>query len=299
MKGDFMHYSNTNKFYPILFLMPALVLFTAFFIIPNVVGLFMSFTDWSSYHPFNPGFIGWANFKDLFGSSIFITSIKNTIFFMIFTTVIKIVFGFLLALILNSRLKFKNIYRTIIFSPYVMNTIVIALVFNALYHPQNGPINVVLREIGLGFLAQNWLTDLNIAMISICLMDVWMGIGGTMIIFLAGLQSVPQEYYESATIDGAGGFHRFIHITFPLTIHSLTINTILSMVAGAKVFGQVYGLTNGGPADQTQVYGTFIFKSFSQGLFGYSAAAGLLFTVAICLISFTLLRLFRKLEVEY
>ncbi|RKP45429.1 sugar ABC transporter permease [Cohnella endophytica] len=285
--------------YSVLFVLPAFCLFSLFFILPNLSGLVMAFTNWSSYFPLHPKFNGWRNFQDLFESPVFAISVRNTLIFTAATTIVKIVVGFGLALILNNGVKYKNTYRTIIFSPFVFNPLVIAYVFSALYQPTFGPINTLLRHVGLGFLAQNWLTDTKYAMTAICVMDIWMSIGAIVVIFLTGLQSVPKEYYEAATVDGAGGISKFRHITFPLTIYSLCINTILCLIGGAKVFGQVYGLTNGGPADATQVYGTFIFKSFSSGLFGYSAAAGLLFTIVISLVSFITLGLFRRLEVDY
>lgn len=285
--------------YPLYLVIPALILFLLFFIVPNIAGLFMSFTDWSAFDPLNPSFNGLENFKDLFDSSLFQHSIFNTIYFSIVTTVAKIALGFWLAILLHNQLRLKNFYRTLIFAPVVLNPIVVAVIFKALYEDANGPINVALRSIGLDSLALSWLTDPNIAMLSISAMDIWMGVGMSMMVFLAGLQSVPEEFYEAATIDGAGPWQKFIRITFPLTIYALMINTILSLVNGTKVFAQVYGLTNGGPADATQVYGTFLFKSFGSGLFGYSAAAGLLFTIVISIVSFLLLRMFKKLEVEY
>ena len=288
-----------SRHYPIVFVLPAFIMFTCFFVIPSIAGFVTSFTDWSIFSILDPSFNGIRNFKDLFASSNFYMAIKNTIYFTVVTTAATIFFGYIFAIILNNQVKLKHLYRTILFSPFVINPIVVALIFSALYHPTLGPINVFLKKIGLGFIAQNWLTDPKIAMLSICLMSIWMGIGGCIVIFLAGLQSVPLEYYESATIDGAGGYQKFRHITFPLTIHSLTINTILALIGGAGVFAQVYGLTNGGPAGATDVYGTFLFQTFSQGLFGYSAAAGLVFTVVISIFSYVVLALFKRLEVEY
>lgn len=287
-----------SRNYPVLFVLPAFLMFTCFFVIPSIAGLGTAFTDWSIYYLLDPTFIGFQNFKDLFESSIFLTAIKNTLYYTVVTTIVTIVGGFALAIILNNQVKFTNMYRMIIFSPTVINPLVIALIFSSLYNPTHGLINSLLRNIGLGGLAQNWLTDPKIAMISICIMGIWMGIGSTLVIFLAGLQSVPLEYYESATIDGAGGFQKFRYITLPLTMHSLTVNTLLSLIGGLHVFGQVFGLTNGGPNGATQVFGTFIFKNFSDGLFGYSAAAGLIFTVVVSISCFTLLALFRRLEVE-
>lgn len=294
-----MRTSSVSRLYSPIFIIPAFALFSLFFILPNVAGMFLGFSDWSSFYPLNPTFNGLSNFVDIFGSSIFYTAVKNTLYFALLTSIVKIVLGFLLAIALNSAIKLKNLYRTIIFSPVVINPLVIALIFSALYNPTDGPINAFLRVIGLGVLERSWLTDIGTAMNAICIMEVWMGIGVIVVIFLAGLQTVPKEYYESSTIDGAGSFRQFLHITVPLTFQSITINTILCLVRGMAVFAQVYGLTNGGPADATQVYGTFIFKSFAQGLYGFSAAAGLIFTVVICLISFFVLGFFRKMEVEY
>lgn len=287
------------KSYPFYLALPAFLLFMIFFILPNIAGLFMSFTDWSAYYPLRPVFNGLENFSDLFESSIFKKSIFNTVYFSFVTTVAKIVLGFWFAVLLHNQLRLKTFYRTLVFAPVVFNPIVVAIIFKALYEDANGPINAGLRFIGLDFLAMSWLTDVRVAMLSVSAMDIWMGVGAIMVIFLAGLQSVPEEFYEAATIDGAGDWQKFIRITLPLTSYALMINTMLSLINGTKVFAQVYGLTNGGPADATQVYGTFIFKSFGAGLFGYSAAAGLLFTIAISAISFLLLRLFRKMEVEY
>jgi len=289
---------NANR-YPFYLALPALLLFLTFFILPNIAGLFMSFTDWSAFYPLQPSFNGWDNFRDLFDSSIFTKSIVNTVYFSAVTTAAKIVLGFWFAVLLHNRLRLKTFYRTIIFSPYVINPIVIAIIFRALYEETNGPLNLGLRAIGLDVLALPWLSDVRVAMLSVSAMDIWMGVGATMMIFLAGLQSVPQEFHEAATIDGAGSWQRFVRITLPLTSYALMINTILSLINGTKVFAQVYGLTNGGPADATQVYGTFLFKSFGAGLFGYSAAAGLLFTVAVSAFSLIVLRLFRRMEVEY
>ena len=142
------------------FLLPAVTLFTLFFILPNLAGLLMSFTDWSSYYPLQPAFNGLQNFTDLFQTSIFFTAVKNTILFMVLTSVVKLVVGLLLAIVLNHQLRFKHVYRTIIFSPYVINPMVVAIVFSALYHPDKGPINAFLRSIGAGFLTIFVLSNL-------------------------------------------------------------------------------------------------------------------------------------------
>lgn len=287
------------KYYPFYFVIPAIILYTTFFIVPSFVGLGAAFTDWSMYYLLKPTYIGLQNFRDLFHSPNFMGAIKHTLMYTALHTVFVIVFGYFFAIVLNNQVTFRNTYRTIIYAPAVINPIVIALVFSALYNPTHGPVNVFLRKIGLNALALNWLTEPKIAMYSVIMMGIWVSLGSTIVIFLAGLQSVPADYYESATIDGAGGFKKFRYITLPLTMHALTVNTLLVLIAGLNVFGEVYGLTNGGPNGATDVFATFIFSNFSQGLYGYAAAAGLIFTIVVSISSFTLLGLFKKLEVEY
>jgi len=295
-----MHKAKIYNPYSAYFVLPALVLFGVFFILPNIAGMVLGFTDWNSYFPLSPRFNGLTNFKDMFDSSIFSISVKNTVYFTLVTTVVKMVLGFFLALLLTKAIRYKNLYRTIIFAPVVINPLVVALIFSSIYNPTYGILNAFLKFVGLGFLTRDWLVVAGTAMNAICAMEIWMAIGITMVIFIAGIHSVPNEYYEAAKIDGASKFRQLVHITLPLTMYCITINTILCLIRGTSVFGQVYGLTNGGPADATQVYYTFIFKQFSQnGLYGYSAAAGLLFTVVISIVSFLLLWVFRKLEVEY
>lgn len=288
-----------SKNYPLFFVVPAFLLYTCFAIFPSVAGLGAAFTDWSIFYLLEPTFIGFQNFQDLFASADFTKAIRNTLLYTAVVTIGVIALGYFLAVVLNNQVKFKNAYRTIIFSPVVINPLVIALIFSALYNPTYGTINTFLRKIGLGSLAQNWLTDPSIALFSVTLMGIWVGLGSTIVIFLAGLQSVSADYYESATIDGAGGWQKFRYITLPLTMHALTVNTILVLIAGLNVFGEVYGLTNGGPNGATEVYGTFIFKNFSNGLYGYSAAAGMIFTVVVSIATFTLLGIFKRLEVEH
>ncbi|MDG0813851.1 carbohydrate ABC transporter permease [Cohnella rhizosphaerae] len=168
-----------------------------------------------------------------------------------------------------------------------------------MYNPQYGPINVFLRNIGLGGLARDWLNDAAFAMNSVIVMSIWSGIGVTILLYLAGLQSVPSDYYEAAELDGCSAFQKLRHISVPLIMPSITVNLILGLIGGLKVFGQVFALTNGGPNDATQVFGTLIYKNFAMGLFGYSSAISLLFTILVCAISFVLLSLLRRTEVEY
>lgn len=291
--------SSIGKFYSPWFLVPACILFVLFFVIPNLASFALGFTDWSLYDFTNIKFNGLENFKRLFHEETFFVAIKNTFYFALVTVIIKNVFGFFMALVVKESSKFNTLLRAVVFLPMTISIVVVAIVFVSIYNPTNGIINEILRNIGLDALAHDWLFDTRFSMNSICLMDIWQGSGFTMCVMLAGLQAIPDDYYEAAKIDGASKWQQLIYITIPLLVSSLTISLVFNIISGFKVFAQVYSTTNGGPADSTHVLGTFLFKSFGNGFLGYSAAVGLFTTVLIVVLSMTLLAFLRKREVEY
>lgn len=257
-----------------------------------------AFTDWNSNHMKSMAFNGLRNFKFLFGDPIFGRAILNTLTFTFITVICTNVLGFSMALGVNMKLKTTNFLRTVFFAPYMLSTIVTGLVFGAIYNPQHGMLNEFLRLLNLDALTREWLVDARTALLAVCAMDIWQGMGFAMVIILAGLQTINKEYYEAAYMDGAGYFQRLRAITIPLVAQSLIVSGLLSMVSGMKVFGQIYVLTNGGPMDKTQVIATSIFKYFGDGLFGYSSAMGLMFTVIVTVASIAILSVTRRLEVE-
>lgn len=286
------------KYYSLKYVMPALLLFGVFFIIPNLASFALGFTDWTIYHFDKILFNGFDNFIRLFNEKNFWVCVKNTFFFAIVTVIGKNVLGFLLALLFQRKTKYNSLMRALIFIPITVSSLVVAIIFQSIYNPTNGLLNSFLQIIGLGALKNDWLFNIKLSMKSICAMEIWQQTGFSMCIYLAGLQSIPQDYYEAANIDGANYFHRTIYITIPLIIQSVTISLMLSIISGIKVFEQVYGTTNGGPADSTQVLSTYLYKSFGNGYLGYSAAVGLFTTVLIILLTFGLTSFLRKKEVE-
>lgn len=299
LKGDNMQNKLTAKMYTHWFLVPAIGIYLIFFAAPNIMSFILGFTDWNVNFFNEINFIGLDNFKQLFSESIFWTAIKNSFYFAFITTLVQNLLGFALAIILCSKIKYTNFYRSVYFLPTTLSTMVVAIVFISLYDPSKGIINEALRTLGLDFLAQPWLVDPRFAMNSVSIMNIWQWTGLSLVIYIAGIQLIPNEYYESANIDGANYFQKIKNIMIPLSMPSIINNVLLAIVGGLKVFAQVYALTNGGPADSTQVFGTLIFKNFSQGLYGYSSAVGLVFTLTVCLLSFIFAGVLRKLEVEY
>lgn len=293
-----MKVTTINKFYPMWTILPVFIIYSIFFIIPNVYSLFLGFTNWTLFDFYNIQFNGIDNYKRLFGEDAFGLAIRNTLLFTIVTVILKVVLGILLALLANRKSIFQNFVRSVMFIPVMTSTIVVAIVFGAILNPTNGILNQILRFIGLGALAQEWLFDKRFAMLSVCLMEVWQWVGFGMLIFLAGLQGVPKDLLEASKIDGANPLQRFWSVTWPLLMPSLNIVLTFSLISGLKVFAQVYALTDGGPAGATQVLGTYLYKSFADGYLGYSSAVGCVFTIVVVTITFMFLVIARKREVE-
>jgi raffinose/stachyose/melibiose transport system permease protein len=283
--------------YPILFLVPALSVFLVLFVVPTVTSFWYSLTDWN-VNARSIRFVGLENFRELFSDRKLITAFRNTLVFSVAVTVLRNLAGLLLALMLNEAIRFRNLLRTVFFLPFVIAPIVIGYLFTAIFQPAHGPINAALRGLGLAFLTQDWLNDPRYALGAVIATDVWRTAGFAMVIFLAGLQSVPRELLESAEIDGARDSARIRHISFPLLTASFNVNLILSLIGTMKVFVMVMVLTNGGPGYATEVFNTYIYGSFSLGLYGYATAANLILFLIITAVGVPLLSYLRTREVE-
>jgi raffinose/stachyose/melibiose transport system permease protein len=270
--------------YPFYFSMGALVLYSLFMVLPGLLGFYLSFTDWNRYSS-EIHFTGLQNFALIFSKQNYWHSITNTIIFTLVTIVLKTVIGLLLALLLTKGLRrFFDFHRVIIYLPAILPMIVVGIVFRSILHPTTGVLNEFLRAMGLDFLAQRWLTNTDIALYSVILVDTWKGVGFIMVILIAGLQVIPTEYYEAAQIDGASPWDEFWKITLPLLMPTLTVTTVLNLLYGLKVFDIVWVLTNGGPGYATETVYTMVFKEFSKGRYGVSTALStLLFAImSIC-----------------
>lgn len=281
--------------YPVIMLIPAFMLFGVFFILPTIQGAYYSLTFWNL---FSVNFAGLINYINILTGPRLNSMISNTLFFALITTIFKVGLGLLLALLVNRELKTKNYLRTVFFVPAILSPVAVGIIFSGLMHPTTGLINVFLRGMHLDFLAQSWLTDTNLALYSVMAIEIWQWTGFTMLILLAGLQSIPDIYYEAASIDGATPFQKFKHVTLPLILPAFNNSLILSIIGGLKVFGIIYSTTQGGPGRATQVFGTFVYNSFSAGRYGEAAAANIIQSVFIGIIALSALSVLRRKEVE-
>lgn len=285
-----------RRFYSYWLIIPALLIFGIFFVAPSVYGVIYSFTDWTIGKD-TINFIWFENYKEIFGNQELRLAIKNTFIYAIVVVIGKNVNGLLLALAVNTKLKFRGYFRVLFFLPCVISTIIIGLIFVPILHP-NGILNQFLENIGLGVLRQSWLVDSRIVMFSIAGVSIWQWSGYHMVIYLAGLQNIPQSYYEAARIDGATAWQRFRSITFPMLAPTFNINMLLSLIGGLKVFSEPYALTNGGPGHASQVIALEVFSKFGRGQWGLGTALNVVLAVFVSLICVPILFKMRKREVE-
>lgn len=288
-----------NKVYPWYLMIGALVFYFILFLLPSLIGLGYSLTDWSSYSD-KINFIGLSNYRTIFSSdSNYLFYIGNTIWFTIATTIGKTGLGLLLALLLkNTHVKGKGFHRSIVYLPSVISILVVSIVFKSILNPSNGFFNESLRALGLDSLTRDWLFDPSLAMWSAIGVDIWRGTGYIMTILLAGLYAINPVYYEAAKIDGATDWQRFLHITLPLLKPSLMVTIVLNVLYGLKVFDIIYSLTGGGPGRRTEVMYTAVFKEFSLGRYGVGTALSSVMFVFMTIIGIVMIRFITKDEVE-
>ena len=251
--------------YAYYLMLPALLVYALLFVLPALSGLLLSFFNVKSFKLSTITFAGLENYATVLRNPYFSIAIKNTLLFAVVTTLGKVIFGMALALLVNQRFHGVNYMRTVFFLPAVLNNVAVGLVFRSMMHP-SGLINQTLSAMGLDMLMHNWLTDAKIAIFSCAFVEIWKWTGYTMVIFLAGLQSIDKTYYEAAQLDGATYWQQLRSVTIPLIMPALNNAVVISVVGGLKVFDIVQSLTNGGPGNATSVFGTLIYSSFSSGM---------------------------------
>jgi raffinose/stachyose/melibiose transport system permease protein len=286
-----------SKIYPFYFSFGAILLYSLFIVIPSFMGFYYSFTDWNRYST-EVNFVGLKNFETIFlSNAAYLQGIKNTVIFTAVTIVTKTLIALLLALLLTRGVRrLSNIHRALVYLPAVLPMIIVAIVFKSILHPSTGVLNEFIRGVGLESLAQQWLTNPKIALYSIIAVDTWKGVGFIMAILIAGLESIPRDYYEAAQIDGANAFDEMRLITLPLLMPVLTVTTVLNLLYGLKIFDIVLLLTNGGPGYATETVYTIVFKEFAKGRYAVSTTLSTVLFIIMTTAGFFLIRLMHKQE---
>ncbi|MCA0754779.1 sugar ABC transporter permease [Paenibacillus sp. N4] len=293
-----MPVNSYKKYISLLaFVAPAFILYAVFLLIPTLGGMFYSFTDWNGLNR-TYEFIGFGNFAEaLIEDPDFIHSLLFTLKYVLFMIVLQNVFALGLAVFIETRSRSKGFFRTIFFMPNMISTIISAFMWTFVFAqvlPQ------LAEKTALTFLDQSWIGDPNVSFFSILIVSLWNGVGYMMIIYLAGLQGVPQSLKEAALIDGATPFQTFLNVTLPMITHAITICFFLTLNGAFKVFEVVYGLTGGGPGRSTQVITMNIYEeAFSNNFrYGYASAKSVILFVIILIFTFIQIQVMKKREVE-
>lgn len=277
---------------------PWIIGFLAFTLGPMIASAFISLTEWDLLLP--PKWIGFQNYVTMFtGDPIFWQSLRVTIVYTIFSVGLNIIVAFLVATLLNQNVRGQQYYRTIYYLPFVISGVAVAWMWRIMYNPEFGVVNLLLSYFGIQ--GPRWLASTTWALPALILMSVW-GFGGSMVIFLAGLQGVPDHLYEAAQIDGANAIAKFWHITLPMMTPAIFFVMTTGIIGAFQTFTQVYVMTQGGPGNATMVYALYLyFNAFKFFKMGYAAAlAWVLFFVVliVTILQFKLARRWVYYELE-
>ncbi len=276
--------------FPYLMCLAALVLFTLFVVIPFAVGIYTSFFKWDGFSEMK--FNGIKNYLYVFKDDVYWKAIKNTFVYAILVTVFKNIIAFFLASILVKKFFGRTIFRTAIYIPVTLSYIVIGILWVWIYNPTFGLLNNLLSVLGLDSLILGWLSDPNIALYSVVVVDIWKWIGYHMVLYIAGLQGVPKDLYEAAEIDGAGPFAKLRYVTIPMVNATIVINVLMS-ITGAFVsnYDIVYIMTGGGPSHSTEVSLTHIMTTaFTDYNFGKANAMSVILFLMVLVFGFIQLK---------
>lgn len=266
-----------------LFISPVVVGVLAFYFVPLLISLYASFTNWDGLTPAK--WVGLFNYERLLTrDQFFQRSVRNTLFYVFGHIPLTISLALGLALLCNRNLRGVTWFRTAYFIPVVTNVVAISLVWSFFFSPRAGIVNWFLSLVGIA--GPSWLTDTRWAMPAVIIVSVWFGVGFPMVILLAGLKNIPELYYDAAKVDGASTWRRFRHITLPLLTPSLFFLTITQFISSFQVFGIIYVMTGGGPANATTVYIYYLYENaFSNSRMGYASAMAWILFIVIALIT--------------
>jgi raffinose/stachyose/melibiose transport system permease protein len=257
----------------LLFLTPALLLYSLIVIWPTVSGLYLSLTD-STGSAVGARFVGLTNYERMLrDAGSFAKPLGTTLLYAALVTAGQSIIGLLLALWMGAQPRLRNFARVALFTPGMLSLIIVGFVWSFIYNPLSGGLNLLLTSLGLGAWTRSWLGEPAVALPAVALVNVWMYAGHSAAIFLANYLAIPAELLESATLEGATPWQRFWHVEFPLLAPAMTINTALTLIGGLRAFELPFVMTRGGPGDATKVLNLEIFnQAFGQSNYGYGAA---------------------------
>lgn len=284
--------------FTLVFILPSLLLYTLFVIAPTLSSVYLAFTSWDGVST-DIRYIGFSNFVEMWNSTRVHNALKNTLLIAVSLVVLENIAAIALAVMVDQVRWCRNLFRSVFYFPVLISGIVMGFVWTIILNYNFGVLNRLMDLVGLGDYIVDWLGNPKYALLSIILSSVWKSAGYYMIIYLAGLQGIPQELNEAAAIDGAGRWKQFRHITFPLLAGALTVCMMLSMIGSLKLFDQIAVMTDGGPGFATETLTYIVYKvGFGELRQGYGTALALVLFLLILIVSIFQIKVLRKREVQ-
>ncbi|MBQ9065553.1 MAG: sugar ABC transporter permease [Blautia sp.] len=284
--------SNKEKsLYPMWFVIPSLIIFGVFFLWPIITSLYYSLTVWNFE---TAKFCGLDNYKLFFSEHAMSSSVVHTLIYAFGTSILKVVIAFFIAIFLTSKIRTKDFIRSAVFFPNLVSMVAVGLSFAYMMHPTKGLLNSVIQFFGGN--PVDFLGNPALALFSIIMVDVWKGLSISVVIYIAGIQSIDKTYYEAASIDGATSWQQIKSITLPLLAPSQNSIIILSLIGGLRSFELIWTMTGGGPGFATDVLASVIYKQYAAGFYGLSTAGNVVMLILISLIAFPLQHFLNKRE---
>jgi raffinose/stachyose/melibiose transport system permease protein len=281
-----------KRIYSYWFYVPSALVFGIFFLVPTALAFYFSLTRWTI---FDSTFIGLENYRYFFRDPQLTLALKNTLIFAFLTSGLKIILGLPIALLLTSGLRFQAFLRSVVFFPVLVSAVAVGITFSSLMQPTDGIINVALETLGLP--KPNWLGSPELAIYSVAFIDIWRGVGIAVLIFIAGITSVPTEYFDAAALEG-GAWVKFRHVILPLSRNATFTVILLSFIGGLRTFDIIWATTGGGPGFASDVLTSVIFKQYQAGFYGLSAAGNVVLFVVIMVLVYPMMRFLNRRELE-
>lgn len=262
--------------YPYALYLPAAAVYLVIFLVPTVMAFYFALTRWTLL---DSTFVGLDNFRDFLAEQNLRIGFQNTIVYAVVTSGLKVVLGLLLAVLLTSRLRMRGFLRSLVFFPALVSTVAVGITFAMLLKPDTGLVNQALGLVGID--GRDWLGDGTTALLSVALVDVWKGVGLATVIYMAGIVSIPTEYYQAVAVDGGNAWHRFRHVTLPLSWPATYSVIILSLIGGLRSFDLIWTMTRGGPGFTSDTIASIIYKQYQAGFYGLSTAGNVLLFLVV------------------
>jgi raffinose/stachyose/melibiose transport system permease protein len=280
------------RMYPYWFYLPTVMVFGIFFLAPTILAFYFSLTRWTL---FDSTFIGLENYEYFFRDPQLSSALRNTFVYALWTSGSKVLISLPLAVLLTTGLRLQSFFRSVIFFPVLVSAVAVGITFSTLMQPSDGLINLSLQALGLP--QPDWLGDPNLALFSVIIIDVWKGIGIATLIFIAGITSIPSEYFDAASLEG-GAWVTFRHVILPLSRNATFTVILLSFIGGLRTFDIIWTTTGGGPGFASDVLTSVIYKQYQAGFYGLSAAGNVVLFMIIMVLVYPMMRFFNSQELE-